>query len=231
MILSDFVGQHQRRSTTWQNPPGELGLPPDRPEGHRRHGRPGVHPRDHRGLQHPGSLDGPQYRRECTGCRKCRAVGRRQPFDRFAQPRQLQLRPGPQAGHDRHRYRVPDGDRDHGQAQHGRPQHLPGPDHELPRGHAGHGLHLVLRVPHEVLRRPGLQHADRRRVGQGLGQLHAGLRQRGRRERQEGLRHPGRLLPVGGLLPQERLRGQELHGARRPGPISRRCARRCRPTA
>ncbi len=37
-------------------------------------------------------------------------------------------------------------------------------------------------------------------------QLHRGLRHQRRRRRRQGLRHPGRLLPVGGLLPQERLR-------------------------
>ena len=42
-------------------------------------------------------------------------------------------------------------------------------------------------------------------------QLHRRLRELGRRQRRQGLRHPGRLLPVGGLLPEERLRGQGLH--------------------
>ena len=39
--------------------------------------------------------------------------------------------------------------------------------------HARRRLHVVLRVPDEVLRGPGPQRRDRRRVGEGQGQLHA----------------------------------------------------------
>ena len=86
------------------------------------------------------------------------------------------------------RRRVHGRDRHRRQDEHRRPRHVPGPDLELPRRHAGHRLHVVLRVPDEVLRRPGLQHPDRRRLGQGQGQLHRGLRQVGRRQRRQGLR-------------------------------------------
>ena len=47
----------------------------------------------------------------------------------------------------RHRHRRED--------EHRRPQHVPEPDHELPRRHAGDRVHLVLGLPHEVLRGQG----------------------------------------------------------------------------
>ena len=68
----------------------------------------------------------------------------------------------------------------------------------------------------------GLNDGDRRRVGEGQGQLHRGLRELGRRQRRQGLCDPGRLLPVGGLLPQEPLHGQGLHGPDDAGTTSRR---------
>ena len=77
----------------------------------------------------------------------------------------------------------------------------------------------------------GLNIADRRRVGHGQGQLHRRLRQLGRRQRRQGLRHPGRLLPVGGLLPEERLRGQGLHDPDDLGRAQDARAPRCRRTA
>ena len=56
-------------------------------------------------------------------------------------------------------------DRHHGQDQHRRPRHLPGPDQLVPPGHAGRRLDLVLRVPHAVLRRAGPGHRHQRRLG------------------------------------------------------------------
>ena len=50
-------------------------------------------------------------------------------------------------------------------------------------------------------------------------------------QRRQGLRHPGRLLPVGGLLPQERLRRQGLHSPDDLGRLQGPVPRRCRPTA
>ena len=58
----------------------------------------------------------------------------------------------------------------------------------------------------------GLTRADRRRVGQGQGQLHAtASASRSIGNDGKAVRDPGRLLPVGRLLPEERLRGQGLH--------------------
>ena len=80
------------------------------------------------------------------------------------------------------------------------------------------GVHVVLRLPDEVLRRQGPERPGRRRLGEGQGQLHRRLPEGGRRQRRQGLRHPGRLLPVGRLLSQERLHRQGLH---RPGDLGR----------
>ena len=44
-------------------------------------------------------------------------------------------------------------DRDQGQGQHRRPQHVPGADQHVPAGPAAGRLHLVRRLPHAVLRR------------------------------------------------------------------------------
>ena len=57
LILSDFVGQHRRRSTRMAEPTRVDGLSSDRPQGHRRRGRPHLHPRDHRGLQLDGVVE------------------------------------------------------------------------------------------------------------------------------------------------------------------------------
>ena len=116
-------------------------------------------------------------------------------------------------------------------AEHGRPQHVPGPDHQLPRRHAGHGLHVVLRVPHEVLRRSGLQHRDRRRVGQGQGQLHAPAsptRSSATTARSTASRSTttrGRSSTARASSPTR------ATPSRRRGTSSSPCARRCRPTA
>ena len=58
----------------------------------------------------------------------------------------------------------------------------------------------------------GLCRPDRRRLGHGEVQLHRRVRHRGQGQRRPRLRRADRLLPVGGLLPQGRLRGQGLHG-------------------
>ena len=102
---------------------------------------------------------------------------------------------------------------------------------QLPRRHAGRRLHVVLRLPHEVLRRAGPAPPDRRRLGEGQGQLHRRLRPLGRRQRRQGVRHPGRLLPVGRLLSQEPLHRQGLHGPDDLGRVQDPVPRRCRPTA
>ena len=62
-------------------------------------------------------------------------------------------------------------DRHHGQDQHDRPRHVPGPDQLVPPGHAGRRVHLVLRLPDAVLRRAGPRDRHQRRLGQGRGQL------------------------------------------------------------
>ena len=129
----------------------------DRPQGPRRRRRPRVHPRDHRRLQHPGSSTVRARRRPRASAPARRPRRRRQRRDRLVERRQLQLGPRPEEGHGGRRRRVQGRDRHRRQDEHRRPQHVPGPDHQLPRRHAGHRLHLVLRLPHEVLRRPGPQ--------------------------------------------------------------------------
>ena len=97
--------------------------------------------------------------------------------------------------------------------------------------HAGHGLHVVLRVPHEVLRRPGLQHPDRRRVGQGQGQLHRRLRQR-RSSATTARSTASRSTTTRGRSSTARASSPtRATPSRRPGTSSWPCARRCRPTA
>ena len=58
-------------------------------------------------------------------------------------------------------------DRDHGQGQHRRPRHVPGPDQLLPPGHAGRRLHLVLRATGCGSSRRRAWPRHRRRLGQG----------------------------------------------------------------
>ena len=53
-----------------------------------------------------------------------------------------------------------------GQREHGRPQHVPGADQHVSAGLAGPGVHVVLRLPHAVLRRPGPVHRRQLGVGQ-----------------------------------------------------------------
>ena len=85
---------------------------------------------------------------------------------------------------------------------------------------------------HEVLRRPGLQHPDRRRVGQGQGQLHRGLRPEsvvGNDGKVYGI--PVDYYPWAVFYRKSVFADKRLHGPRRPGTTSSPCARRCRRTA
>ncbi len=109
-----------------------------------------------------------------------------------------------------------------GQDQHRRPQLLPGEHQQLPAGLAGRRLHVVRRLPHAVLRREGPRRRPLRRLEEH--HRHERRPQEGldRRRRQAVLRADHE-LPVGGLLPQERLQGQGL-----PGPQDPRRAQRAR---
>ena len=109
-------------------------------------------------------------------------------------------------------------DRHRRQGQHGRPQHLPGEHQHLPAGQAGRRLHVVRRLPDAVLRRSRASPAtDRRRLEDD---------RRGRCRRRfktastgdDGKQYfvPLLQLPVGGLLPEERVQGQGLRRSRRP---------------
>ena len=107
---------------------------------------------------------------------------------------------------------VQDQDRRRREGQHGRPQHLPGADQHLPAGPPGRRLHVVRRLPHAVLRpaRPGHRHL--RRLGQDRRQLLRRAQERVDRPGRQAVLRPVLLLPVGALLPQERLRGEGLRG-------------------
>ena len=121
-----------------------------------RHRRPGLRPGDHRGLQLAGASTAPSGAASAASAGGQR--GRRAPRHRLAIGSYGSNDPTrPEGGLAGDRRRVHRGDRHRDQDQHRRPRHLPGPDRELPRRHAGHGVHVVLRVPHEVLRRPGPQ--------------------------------------------------------------------------
>ena len=127
--------------------------------------------------------------------------------------------PVPKASYEKVFAGVQDQDRRRREGQHGRPQHLPGADQHLPAGQAGRRLHVVRRLPHAVLRpaRAGDRHL--RRLGQGRRQLLRRAQERLDRARRQAVLRPVLLLPVGALLPQERLRGERLRGpgdARRP---------------
>ena len=123
------------------------------------------------------------------GCqrRRQRRSGR-QLGPRIGVDRELPHRPGRAQGPEGRRRRLHGRDRHRRQDQHRRPQHLPEPDLELPWRAAGLCLHLVLRLPDEVLRQAGPVDADRRPVGQGQGQLRRRLPEFGRRRRRQGLR-------------------------------------------
>ena len=102
-----------------------------------------------------------------------------------------------------------------GQDQHDRPQLLPGEHQQLPAGLAGRRLHVVLRLPDAVLRRQGPRRRHLRRLGQHQRDVRRPQEGVDRRRRQAVLR-PVDLLPVGDLLPQERLRGEGLQAAEDP---------------
>ena len=169
LILSDFVGQHRRRSDTpWQNPtgwtrspdgpfsraspapPASCRSPRSWPPAAPRQRRPRrARRRRHVGRQRAGRL----VRRERRhGLRHVR-------FELFEQGHRHE-------GHAGRRRCVHGQDRDRGQGQHGRPQHVPGPDQHLPAGHAGRHVHLVRRLPDAVLRRSGPGHGHQRPLDQ-----------------------------------------------------------------
>ena len=140
LILSDFVGQHRRRSERHgRTHPGGRGLQTDRSQGHGRRCRPGVDPRDHRRVQLAGRFDRRRARRQQRRAGRQRAGGSRERQPRwFAHRRQSNYSdPGPKKGMAGHRRRVHDEDRIAVKVEHGRPQHVPGPDHQLPQAHAG----------------------------------------------------------------------------------------------
>ena len=114
LILSDFVGQHQRRSERHgRTHPGGRGLQTDRSQGPRRRSRPGVDPRDHGRLQHPGSVErgeraacrhvgcqragrlGWRERRHAARSRSVRTIRTRTPTRRPCRPSSMRSRPRP----------------------------------------------------------------------------------------------------------------------------------------
>ena len=107
------------------------------------------------------------------------------------------------------------------QDQHGRPQHVPEPDQQLPAGQAGRRVHVVRRLPDAVLRREGPGHADRRCL-EGADAPDAAVDQ-GRldRARRAPVPRAEQELPVGRLLPQEPLEGKGLHGSDDVGSVHR----------
>ena len=116
------------------------------------------------------------------------------------------------------------------QDQHRRPRHLPGADQQLPAGQARRRLHVVRRLPDAVLRAEGPRDADRRRLEDADAADAAGLEGRLDRPRRAPVLRPDLQLPVGGLLPQERLRRRTATPSRRRGTSSSRSPRRCRRT-
>ena len=113
--------------------------------------------------------------------------------------------------------------------EHGRPQHVPGPDHELPRRHAGHRLHVVLRLPDEVLRGPG----PRRRRSTTCGPRSRATTPRasptsvvGNDSKVYGI--PVDYYPWAVFYRKSVFADKGYTDPRRPGTTSRRCARRCR---
>ena len=100
--------------------------------------------------------------------------------------------------------------RRHGQGQHDRPQLVPGEHQQLPAGWPGRRLRLVRRLPHAVLRRAGPGRRHQRRVvrhRQRLLRRHeAAVHRRGR----QAVLRAAVLLPVGGLLPEERVRRRRV---------------------
>ena len=104
----------------------------------------------------------------------------------------------------------------HGRRQHGRPQHVPGADQQLPPGHARRRVHLVRRLPHAVLRpaRPGDRH--QRRLGEDRRQLLRRVQAGLDGPRRQAVLHPVLQLPVGDLLQEERLGEERLRAGREP---------------
>jgi hypothetical protein len=78
---------------------------------------------------------------------------------------------------------------------------------------------VVLRTPHALFRLQGPCHPDRRRLERREEQLHRRLRQLGEGRRRARLRRADLVLPVGGLLPQGRLRRAQLLGPHQLGRL------------
>ena len=151
------------------------GLPSDRPQGHRRRGRPGrpsprsSRPAAQRRLRalRARLRRAPRRRRAASGAASAAERGDRHAY-RGLEP----VRRRTEEGAPGHRRRVHDGDRDHGQDQHRRPLHVPGHSSATTSGarrrtsitwFSGHRMRFFAEA--------GPVHADRRRVGQGRGQL------------------------------------------------------------
>ena len=102
-----------------------------------------------------------------------------------------------------------------GHNQHGRPQHVPGEHQHLSPGAAGRRVHLVRGLQDEVLRRAGPRRRHQRRLAE---RQRDARRDQGRvhRRRRQAVLHPLHQLPVGDLLPAQRLPGQGLPGAEDP---------------
>ena len=118
-------------------------------------------------------------------------------------------------------------DRRRRQGQHRRPQHVPGADQQLPAGQARRRVHLVRRLPDAVLRAEG----PARRRSTTSGRRSRRNSRRRCKAASTGARRPPVLradlqLPVGGLLPQERVREERLHGPEDAGTSSSRWPRR-----
>ena len=146
------------------------------------------------------------------------AVGAR----RHRHVRLERIRPGPEEGLRRRLQRLHQGVGHQGRRQHRRPQHLPGADQRLPAGPPAGRLHLVRRLPDAVLRAEGAADADRRRLGRrSTPQLLAGDAGSLEGPRRALLLRPDLQLPVGRLLPEERLQAARLQGPEDVGSVHR----------
>ena len=196
------------------------GLPQDGPEGRRGRRRPRDRPRHHRGLRSVGRIHRAERGRpERRG---------RAPPPRARPPRSAAARtgsvsvgsnhsdPGAEGRHGGDRRRVHDRDRHRRQAQHGRPRHVPGPDHARTSSGTPDTVYTWFSgFRMKFFADQGLNTAIDDVWAKVKDNYTDGFANVGRRQRRQGLRHPGRLLPVGGLLSQERLRGEGLHASRR----------------
>ena len=121
--------------------------------------------------------------------------------------------PASQGRHGGDRRGVHGRDRHRGRPEQGRPRHVPGPDHQrTSTGTPDTAYTWFSGFRMKFFADQGLNTPIDDVWAKVKGELHRRLRQLGRRQRRQGLRHPGRLLPVGRLLPQEPLRGEGLHG-------------------